>query len=157
MGDEIVHHVPFPPPSLLGLNVVEWAVLVRLSEACRATVSGMSKISLRTIAIDLCLRIDVVHRSMCRLHDLKYVALADHAGNQYIDRDVLLSVGRNDILDHAAETQHRMAKIREPNIKPRRDGELAPSVSATQIKLPKSATKTKTATSVRALDLEPEF
>lgn len=122
-------HVPFPTPSLLGLNVVEWALLVHLSEICRANLTGMTKIGMRMLGSDLVIPISLVWSSLCKLHELKYVAIADHDGNQYVDETVILSYGRDQILTTAAETQRRTTHVPNPNIKPVRTASIQPQVA----------------------------
>lgn len=56
-------YVPFPTPTLLGLTTIEWAILVRLSEICRANLTGMTKIGMRMLGSDMVLPIQTV-RSM---------------------------------------------------------------------------------------------
>lgn len=122
-------YVPFPTPTLLGLTTIEWAILVRLSEICRANLTGMTKIGMRMLGSDMVLPIQTVWESLCVLHRLKYVAIADHTGNQYVDETVILSYGQEQILTTSAATQKRTTHVPEPNIKPVRSAPLQPTVA----------------------------
>ena len=130
-------YIPLPTPDLLELTFVEGGVLCYLSETCKSTQNGMTKVSLHTIAAKLGLSPSVVWECMCRLHELKYVAVADHKGNQYVDHDVVQDVAvaccRANADAAAAAMQNRLRSIPTFNARPKRPAPPQPRASRTVI------------------------
>lgn len=111
------YHKPLPPASLLEISTVEWAVLVRLSDICQINYTGTTKISAYTLSAELNLPLAVVWSAMRKLHELEYVAVSDHEGNQYVDHGVLVAFEVDRIRARAAKVKQQ-EHIPNPNIKP---------------------------------------
>lgn len=132
-----LEYIPLPTPDLLELTIIEWGVLCYLSETCKSTQSGMTKASLHTIAAKLGLSPRVAWECLCRLHELKYVAVADHKGNQYVDHDVVQDVAvaccRANAAGAAAAMQNKLRSIPTFNARPKRPAPPQPRTSRTVI------------------------
>ena len=95
-------YIPFPTPALLEISTTEWAVLIYLSETCKAEPDGTTDVSLQTIAGDMLISLQSAWECMCRLHELKYVAVTEIDGPQYVDHEVVAAV---------AEQASKLAKL----------------------------------------------
>lgn len=149
------YHRPLPPASLLEISTVEWAVLVRLSDICQINYTGTTKISAYTLSAELNLPLAVVWSAMRKLHELEYVAVSDHEGNQYVDHGVLVAFEVDRIRARAAKVKQQ-EHIPNPNIKPIPSAPIQPQVAPRPKPKPKQAPAPKS-TVVPPTDLETDL